>query len=319
MLVAVTRRIDLGALAQLESIAELRYWDNDLPPSPEELRDLLAGVDGALTLLTDRIDGGLLDELPNLKVVSNLAVGFDNIDVAACTARGVAACTTPNVLTQTTAEFALALIFAVARQMVPGARAAREGEWKTWYPFRFLGRDLAGATLGVVGLGRIGRRLSEMAAAIGMRVIYTDEYSDVPEFRRVSLEDLYRTADVISLHVPLTPETHGMIGADALAMMKPDALLINTARGPVIDTEALVAALNDGLLGGVGLDVTDPEPLPPDHALYGFDRVTIVPHIASATSVTRHKMSSLAAENIIAVLTGGEPPNCLNPEVLRRG
>ncbi len=319
MLIAVTRRIDLGALAQLEALGELRYWDDDLPPTQEQLRELLSGVDGALTLLTDRIDGDLLDRLPELRVVSNLAVGFDNIDVAACTARGVAACTTPNVLTQTTAEFALALIFAVARQIVPGARAARDGEWKTWYPFRFLGRDLAGATLGVVGLGRIGRRLAEMAVGIGMDVIYADEYANAPEYRSVSLDELYRTADVISLHVPLTPETRGMIGHDVLALLKPDTIPINTARGSVIDTSALVSALNAGMLGGVGLDVTDPEPLPADHPLYAFDRVTIVPHIASATSVTRHQMSSLAAQNIIAILSGKEPPHCLNPEVLKRG
>lgn len=319
MLIAVTRRIDSGALAQLEALGELRYWDDDLPPTPEQLRELLSGVDGALTLLTDRIDGELLDSLPDLRVVSNLAVGFDNIDVAACTARGVAACTTPNVLTQTTAEFALALIFAVARQIVPGARAARDGEWKTWYPFRFLGRDLAGATLGIVGLGRIGRRLAEMAGGIGMDMIYADEYANAPEYRRVGLDELYRTSDVISLHVPLTPETRGMIGPDALALMKPDAILINTARGSVIDTSALVAALEAGMLGGVGLDVTDPEPLPADHPLYAFDRVTIVPHIASATSVTRHQMSSLAAQNVVAVLSGTEPPHCLNPEVLKRG
>lgn len=318
MLVAVTRKIDLDALSKLEAIAELRYWDDDLPPSPSHLRELLAGVDGALTLLTDRIDGDLLDGLPDLKVVSNLAVGFDNIDVAACTARGVAACTTPNVLTQTTAEFGLALIFAVARQIVPGARAARDGEWKTWYPFRFLGRDLAGATLGIVGLGRIGRRLAELASAIGMNVIFADEQATAQEFRSVTLEELYRTADIISLHVPLTPDTDGMIGKAALAAMKPDAILINTARGPVIDADALVAALESGRLGGVGLDVTDPEPLPPDHPLYSFDRVTIVPHIASATTFTRHEMSSLAAQNIVAVLTGGAPPHCLNPEVLTR-
>lgn len=319
MLVAVTRRIDRDALAQLEAIAELRYWDDDLPPTPARLRELLAGVDGALTLLTDRIDAELLDALPDLKVVSNLAVGFDNIDVAACTARGVAACTTPNVLTQTTAEFALALIFAVARQIVPGAIAAREGEWKTWYPFRFLGRDLAGATLGIVGLGRIGQRLAEMARGIGMDVIYADERSNASVHRNVSLDELYRTSDVVSLHVPLTPETRGMIGHEALAAMKPDAILINTSRGPVIDTAALVTALEAGRLAGVGLDVTDPEPLPPAHPLYAFERVTIVPHIASATSATRHRMSSLAAQNVVAVLMGGEPPHCLNPEVLIRG
>lgn len=318
MQIAVTRRIDRGALSQLEAIGQLRYWDEDLPPSPAQLRELLDGADGALTLLTDRIDGDLLDSVPTLRVVSNLAVGFDNIDVPACTARGVAACTTPNVLTQTTAEFALALMFAVARQIVPGALAARDGDWKTWYPFRFLGRDLAGATLGVVGMGRIGQRLAEMASAIGMDVIFVDDYATANRFHRVTLDELYRRADVISLHVPLSPETRGMIGKQAIEAMKPDAILINTARGPVIDTDALVEALDSGLLGGVGLDVTDPEPLPNDHPLYGYERVTIVPHIASATTATRHQMSSLAAQNVVAVLTGTEPPHCLNPEVLAR-
>ncbi len=317
--VAVTRRIDTDALKQLEAVAELRYWDDDLPPSPEQLVDLLSGVDGALTLLTDRIDGAILDKLPTIRVVSNLAVGFDNIDVAACTARGVAACTTPNVLTQTTAEFALALTFAVARQIAPGARAAREGEWKTWYPFRFLGRDLEGATLGIVGLGRIGRRFADMAHSIGMEVIYAGERAEDDAYRQVGIDELYASSDIVSLHVPLTDETRGMIGREALAAMKPDAILINTARGPVIDTDALVAALSEGRLSGVGLDVTDPEPLPSDHPLYSFDRVTIVPHIASATAVTRHKMSSLAAQNVVAVLTGSDPPHCLNPEVLNRG
>lgn len=319
MQVAVTRRIDTNALKQLEAIAELRYWDDDLPPSPEQLLDLLSGVDGALTLLTDRIDGEVLDAVPALRVVSNLAVGFDNIDVDACTRRGVAACTTPNVLTQTTAEFALALTFAVARHIVPGAMAARNGDWKTWYPFRFLGRDLAGATLGIVGLGRIGRRFADMAHAIGMEIVYAGERADDGAYRQVDIDELLAASDIVSLHVPLTDDTRGMIGRDALAAMKPDAILINTARGPVIDTDALVDALNDGRLSGVGLDVTDPEPLPSDHPLYAFDRVTIVPHIASATSVTRHKMSSLAAQNVVAVLTGQEPPHCLNPEVLNRG
>lgn len=319
MRIAVTRRIHADVQDELRQRFEVRAWDSDLPPSPPELEELLRDADGALTLLTDRIDGPLLERLPTLRAVSNLAVGYDNIDLPACTARGVAVCTTPDVLTSTTAEFTLALIFAVARQIVPAARAAREGDWKTWYPMRFLGRDLTGATLGIVGLGRIGRAVAAMAAAFGMRVIYADEFTDVPEYAKTPLGELLATADIISLHVPLTTATRGMIGADALAAMRPDALLINTSRGPVIDTDALVAALEAGRLGGVGLDVTDPEPLPPDHPLYAFERVTIVPHIASASLATRRRMSELAAENLTAALTGGEPPHCLNPEVLQRG
>jgi glyoxylate reductase len=318
MLLAVTRRIHADVLDNLGTFGDVRLWDSDLPPSPAELEELLNGVDGALTLLTDRIDDALLERLPQLRAVSNLAVGFDNIDVAACTRRGVAACTTPDVLTRTTAEFTLALIFAVARQIVPAARAARDGDWKTWYPMRFLGRDLAGATLGVVGLGRIGREVAAMGAALGLGVIFADEYNDNPEFERVALEELLERADVVTLHVPLTPQTRALLNADSLARMRPDALLINTSRGPVVDTDALVMALEAGRLGGVGLDVTDPEPLPADHPLYRFERVTIVPHIASASIATRHRMSELAAQNLIAALTGDEPPHCLNPEVLRR-
>ena len=316
MQVAVTRRIDDDALAILASIGQLRYWDNDLPPDRDELLKLLDGVDGALMLLTDRVDAGLLDRCPSLRVVSNLAVGFDNIDVAACTARRVAACTTPNVLTQTTAEFTIALLMAVARQVVPAARAARDGDWKTWYPFRFLGRDLAGATLGIVGLGRIGASVAQMASGLGMRVVYSSGRTD-ERYQRLDIDELLETADIVSLHVPATPTTHHLIDAHALALMKSDAILINTSRGTVIDADALVAALEEGRLFGVGLDVTDPEPLPSDHPLYSFDRVTIVPHIASATMTTRMRMSSLAAQNVVAVLTGVEPPHCLNPEVLR--
>lgn len=319
MRIAVTRRIRVDALEMLGAHFEVAGWDSDLPPSPAELDTLLDDVDGALTLLTDRVDGDVLDRHPRLRAVSNLAVGYDNIDLPTCTARGVAVCTTPDVLTRTTAEFAIALIFAVARQVMPAARAAREGDWKTWYPMRFLGRDLAGATLGIVGLGRIGREVARMAAAFGMDVIYADAFTASDDYRRVELPELLAASDIVSLHVPLTPETLGLINADALARMRPAAILINTARGPVVDTAALSQALHDGKLGGVGLDVTDPEPLPPEHPLYAFERVTITPHIASASIATRQRMSRLAAENLIAALTGGNPPNCLNPEVLQRG
>lgn len=313
--IAVTRRIDPGARSVLESAGEVTMWDSDLPPDPSQLAELLADADAGLTLLTDRIDGSLLDQCSKLRVVSNLAVGYDNIDVPACTARGVAACTTPNVLTQTTAELAFTLLLTVARQVIPAADAARNGDWKTWYPFRFLGRDLAGLTLGIVGLGRIGLAVAKMGEAFGMNVIYAGGRSS-DEFRKVSLDELLRTSDIVSLHVPATPATHHLIGHDALARMKRDAMLINTARGSVIDTDALVATLNDGRLFGVGLDVTDPEPLPADHPLYEFERVTILPHIASASEATRLKMSDLAAKNIVAVLERTEPPHCLNPEVL---
>jgi len=313
--ITVTRRIDPDARSVLENIGDVTMWDSDLPPDPEQLAAMLADADAALTLLTDRIDGPLLDRCPNLKVVSNLAVGYDNIDVPACTARNVAACTTPNVLTQTTAELAFALLLAVARQIIPAADAARNGDWKTWYPFRFLGRDVAGLTLGIIGLGRIGLAMAKMGLAFGLNVIYTGGQSN-NEFREVSLDELLQTADIVSLHVPATLATHHLIGRRELAIMKPDAMLINTARGPVVDTDALVAALHEGRLFGVGLDVTDPEPLPADHPLYTFERVTILPHIASASEATRLQMSDLAAKNIVAVLEGSEPPHCLNPEVL---
>lgn len=313
--ITVTRRIDPDARSVLENIGDVTMWDSDLPPDPEQLAAMLADSDAALTLLTDRIDGPLLDRCPNLKVVSNLAVGYDNIDVPACTARNVAACTTPNVLTQTTAELAFTLLLAVARQIIPAADAARNGDWKTWYPFRFLGRDVAGLTLGIIGLGRIGLAMAKMGLAFGLNVIYTGGQSN-NQFREASLDELLQTADIVSLHVPATPATHHLIGRRELAIMKPDAMLINTARGPVVDTDALVAALHEGRLFGVGLDVTDPEPLPADHPLYTFERVTILPHIASASEATRLQMSDLAAKNIVAVLEGSEPPHCLNPEVL---
>lgn len=319
MLVAVTRRIHAEELDRLAQQAEVRLWDSDLPPSREELLAHVSGADAVLSLLTDRIDDELLDTAPDLKVVSNFAVGYDNIDVPACTRRGVAVCTTPDVLTETTAEFTMALIFAVARQIAPGVLAAREGDWKTWYPLRFLGKDLNGSTLGIVGLGRIGAHVGTLAAAFGMRVIYYDPGTHDQRFEQVELDDLLTRSDIVSLHVPLTDNTRGLMNRETLARMKPDAILINTARGPVVDTDVLVEVLNSGHLAGVGLDVTDPEPLPSDHPLYSFDHVTITPHIASATHATRRNMARLSVDNVLAVLNGTTPPHCLNPEVLHRG
>lgn len=318
MRVAVTRKIQDDQINRLRREVEVTFWDSDLPPDPNELDDLLENVDGALTLLTDPINADFLDRHPQLKVVSNLAVGYDNIDLDAATQRGVAVCTTPDVLTETTAEFTLALILAASRKLVEAVDFARRGEWKTWYPLGFLGKDLTGSTLGIVGLGRIGRRVAELGSRIGFNeVIYHDPRQDHDRFQPAEFEDLLQRSDVLSLHTPLTDATKHLIDANALELMKDDAILVNTARGGVIDTDALVQTLRDGRLFAVALDVTDPEPLPIDHPLYSFERVVITPHIASATLATRQRMAELAVENLLACLQGGEPPNCLNPEVLR--
>jgi glyoxylate reductase len=316
MNVAVTRRLFEDQIDRLRAVARVALWDSDLPPHRDELGLLLDGADGALTLLTDRIDAPLLDAVPVLRVVSNLAVGYDNIDVEAATARGVAVCTTPDVLTDTTAEFTLALIFAAARCVVAGDRAAREGDWHTWYPMRFLGLDLQGATIGIIGLGRIGLRVAELASAVGMRVLYSDPANRDERFTYAQIDDLLREADVVSLHTPLSDATHGLLSGERLALMRDDAILVNTARGAIVDTPALLAALEAGRFSAVALDVTDPEPLPAGHPLYGFERVIVTPHIASATVATRRKMASFAVDNLLAVLDGSEPPHCLNPEVL---
>lgn len=316
MKIAVTRSLFPAEIDRLRERYEVVEWNSDLPPSPAELRTLLEGVTGALTLLTDRIDGALLDELPSLRVVSNLAVGFDNIDVNAATARCVAVCTTPDVLTNTTAEFTIALLFDAARRVSAGDRAARAGEWETWYPMRFLGMDLAGSTIGIIGFGRIGKRTAEIADALGMKVLVNDPVYEGGQFEAMPVEELLQQSDVVSLHTPLNAATRHLINAERLALMKDDAILINTSRGPVVDTDALVETVASGRLRAVALDVTDPEPLPNTHPLYQFDNVTITPHIASATVATRTEMAKLAVDNLIAVIEGGDPPNCLNPEVL---
>jgi glyoxylate reductase len=276
-----------------------------------------------LTLLTERIDEALLNALPTVKVVSNMAVGFDNIDVDACTRRGVVVCITPDVLTETTADFTWALMLAVARRVCEAAESVRAGTWRTWEPLGFLGRDLSGATLGIVGFGRIGRAVARRARGFDMRVLYTDKSRQSSEVERdlratfVPLEQLLAESDIVTLHVPLTPETRKLIGARELALMKPRSILINTARGPVVDTEALVRALRTGHLWGAGLDVTDPEPLPADHPLLQCPNVIVTPHIASASETTRARMAELAVENLVAALQNRRPPRSLNWDEVR--
>jgi glyoxylate reductase len=315
--VTVTRRIPDAGLDPLQGTANVKLWDSDLPPSPEELLALLDGCDGAITLLTDRIDGEVLDRLPMLKVVSNLAVGFDNIDVEAATARGVLVCHTPGVLTNATADHTWALVLAAARRIPEAMAYVREGRWRTWDPMLLLGQEVSGATLGIIGLGRIGKEVARRASGFDMRVLAVDEYPDEAFAREhsvgfVSLPELLAQSDFVTLHVTLTDETHHLIGAEELRQMKPTAILVNASRGPVVDAEALVAALRDGTILAAALDVTDPEPLPADHPLVNMANCIVVPHTASGTVQTRNAMAALAAENLLAGLRGERPPAAVN-------
>uniref|UniRef100_A0A831T6R6 D-glycerate dehydrogenase n=1 Tax=Thermorudis peleae TaxID=1382356 RepID=A0A831T6R6_9BACT len=322
MRVAVTRGIPEAGLELLRREADVVVWPEPCPPSREQLIEFAAGADGLLTLLTERIDGELLDALPSVRAVSNMAVGYDNIDVEAATARGVVVCITPDVLTETTADFAFALILAVARKVKLAADSVLRGEWRTWEPMGFLGQDVHGATLGIVGMGRIGQAVARRARGFNMKILYSDQQRR-PEIeeelgaRFASLEQLLQESDIVTLHVPLTRETRKLIGAEQLRSMKRSAILINTARGGVVDTEALADALESGTIWAAGLDVTDPEPLPADHRLLRLPNVLVTPHIASASEATRAQMSRLAAENLIAALRGEEPPRSLNWEAVR--
>ncbi len=321
--VAVTRLIPEAGLDLLRASCDVTIWEGDLPPDKQELDTLLEGAVGVLSLLTEQVDGDLLDRHPSIRVVSNFAVGYDNVDVEAATARNVAVCNTPGVLTQATAEFAFTLLVSAARRVVEAARYVQDGNWQTWGPRLLLGQDIAGATLGIVGFGRIGKELARMASGFNMRILANDAYEDskaAAEFgvTYVPLDDLLREADFVSLHVALTPETEQLIGARELGLMKKTAVLINAARGPVVDTEALVAALRGGEIFAAGLDVTDPEPLPADHPLVSLPNCIVVPHIASATVTTRDAMAELAANNLIDVLNGKMPEVIVNPDVLSR-
>jgi glyoxylate reductase len=270
--------------------------------------------------LTDRVDGEVMDAAGGqLKVISNHAVGFDNIDVSAATARKIPVGNTPDVLTDATADFAFALLMAVARRIPEAERYVHQEKWKTWGPKLLLGVDIKGATLGLVGFGRIGQAMARRAAGFDMRVIYYDpknvKSSASPKAERVDFETLLEESDFISIHTPLTPDTQHLIDTEALSKMKSNAVLINTARGPIVDPEALYLALKSNRIFGAGLDVTKPEPIPLDSPLLQLDNVIVVPHIASASTTSRDQMSWMAAQNLIAGLKGERLPNCVNPQV----
>ena len=297
--VLVTRRLAGVALARLKEAHDVEVWPHPLPPTPEELRELASGAEGLLTLLTDAVDEALLDACPDLRVVSNYAVGTDNVDLEACRARGIAVGRTPDVLTAATADLTMALMLAAARRLPQAQEDVMSGEWQTWEPYRWLGLELEGATLLIVGPGRIGRAVAHRAEAFGMDVVLAGRGDPLP----------IEKADVISLHCPLTPETRHLIDADAIARMKSAALLVNTARGALVDTDALIHASWHGMLGGAALDVTDPEPLPADHPLLDAPRVIVLPHIGSATMRARSRMTEIAVANLMSGLAGEPLPH----------
>jgi glyoxylate reductase len=320
--VFVSRRVAQEALNMLESEAEVMVWEEYLPPSRDEMLVQARRCVGLVTMLTDRIDAELLDQAPYLKAVCNVAVGFDNIDVGEATKHGVLVSNTPSVLTKTTADFAFALLMAAARRVAEGERFIHEGRWTTWHPGELLGKDVYGATLGLVGLGQIGLEVAKRAMGFDMQVVYNDVARRVEDEEKYGLnwapdlESVLRVADYISLHVPLTPETRHLIGARELHLMKRDAILINTSRGPVVDQNALYNALKEGTIRGAALDVTEQEPIPQDEQILTLPNALITPHIASASVNTRTRMATLAVENLLAAFQGKPGPTCLNPEAL---
>ena len=306
----VTRTLPGDAVERLAREHDVEVWPDTMPPSRDEIaRRLEDGVEGLLTLLTDAIDGDLLSRAPALRSIANYAVGSDNVDVDAATARGVPVGTTPDVLTETTADLTWALMLAAARRLAEGDAAVRSGGWRTWEPNGLLGRDVHGATLGLVGVGRIGGAVARRAEGFGMEVLRHGRSGGV------ALDELLERSDFVSLHCPLTEETRGLVGERALGRMRPTAVLVNTSRGPIVDTDALAGALHDGRIAAAALDVTDPEPLPADHPLLAAPNLLVVPHVGSATHATRAAMADMAVDNLLAALAGKRMPYCANPEV----
>jgi len=314
-LVLVTRRIAPPAIERIRAACTVRHWDDDAPIPPAALLEMAAGVAGVYCLITDRIDAALLDAAgPHLQVVSTMSVGYDHIDIAACAARGVRVGHTPGVLTETTAELTLALLLATARRLPEAWHAVKAGEWGPWQPEWMTGRDIYGSTVGIVGLGRIGAAVARRLAGFGCRLLYTGS-APKPEVagplgaEYVEFPALLAACDFITIHCPLNAATRHLFDAAAFARMKSGAILINTSRGGVVDQDALYTALSTGQIAATGLDVTTPEPLPPDHPLLALSNCVVLPHIGSASVATRTRMAVMAAENLVAGVTGQPLPN----------
>ncbi|HEY2318590.1 MAG TPA: D-glycerate dehydrogenase [Solirubrobacteraceae bacterium] len=299
----VTRDLPGPALDRLRERHDVDVWPERLPPPYEELRARTAEAEGLLSLLTDRVDAALIEGSPRLRAVANYAVGYDNVDLQAASARGIAVGNTPDVLTDATADLTFTLLLAAARRLPEALQSVRDGNWLTWEPSAFLGQDVHGATLGIIGMGRIGQAVARRARGFEMTILHTGGEGGVP------LLTLLKRSDFVSLHAPLTPATHHLIDAPALNAMKPTAILVNTARGPIVDQRALIDALRQGEIAGAALDVTDPEPLPADDPLLSAPNLIVAPHIGSATHTAREAMATLAVENLLAALDGRPMPH----------
>jgi glyoxylate reductase len=319
-LVLITHTLPDGWLDLLNDRCRMVTGPQDAERLSPNLEAHLPQAEGLLSLLTIKVDEDLLNRAPNLKVISNMAVGFDNIDIQNCTRHRIPVGNTPGVLTNGTADLTMAILLAAARRLLEANQDARQGNWKTWSPTGWLGKDLYAATLGLVGMGKIGSAVAERAHGFGMKIIFTDpnpinEIAERLGARHVPLDLLLQESDFVSLHVPLTPETRGLMNKDTLSMMKSSAILVNTSRGPIVDAEALLLALREDWIAGAALDVTDPEPLPPNHKLFSQPNCLIVPHIGSATWNTRRQMAERACVNLLAGLENQRLPYCVNPEV----
>ncbi|MGA2461761.1 MAG: D-glycerate dehydrogenase [Candidatus Bathyarchaeia archaeon] len=321
--VYVTRLLPEEAMERIRSFCDTKVWEGEVPPGRQVLLEHVRDVEGLLCLLTDKVDAELMNKAPKLRVVSNYAVGYDNVDVVEATRRGIIVTNTPDVLTETAADLAFALMMAAARRIVEGDKLVRAGNWKTWGPLILLGQDIHGATLGIIGFGRIGRAVARRAQGFGMKSLYydlrrADEVEKELGVEYAEFERLLTESDFVTVHTNLTTETHNLIGAKELARMKKTAVLVNTARGPIVDNIALFEALRDRKIAFAALDVTEPEPIPSNHPLLSLSNVIITPHIASATVATRTKMGLMAADNLISGLKGQIPPNPVNPEILSK-
>jgi glyoxylate reductase len=307
--VFVTRSLPGAALERLAAAHDADVWPDRVPPPRSELAEHARDVEGLLSLLTDPIDAELIASCPRLRVISNYAVGVDNVDLAAASERSIPVGNTPGVLTDSTADLALALMLGITRRIVEGDAFVRAGEWVTWEPGLLLGYDLHDATVGIIGFGRIGQAVARRLEGFGCEILHTSRSGGV------ELGELLERSDFVTVHTPLTEETRGLIGSEALSLMKPSAYLVNTARGPIVDSDALRPALEQGEIAGAALDVTEPEPLPADHPLLGAPNLVVIPPLGSATHATRERMADMAVDNLLAGLAGERMPYCANPEV----
>jgi len=321
--VYVTRELPERGLKIIKQRFDAEVWPEYAPPPKKVILEKSKNVDALASLLSDKIDAEVFDVAPKLKIVSQLAVGFDNIDVQEATKRGIYVTNTPEVLTDTTADFAWALLMAVARRVVEADKYVRTGKWKVgWHPNMLQGRDIHGATIGIVGAGRIGYAIAKRATGFNMKILFYDVIPR-PEMekdfgaKKVDLDTLFKESDFVSIHVPLMKETTHLVNKEKLKLMKKTAYLINNARGPVVDEKALYQALKEGWIAGAGLDVFEQEPTPLDNPLLKLDNVVVAPHISSASYETRSQMAQMVADNLVAFFEGRKPPNLVNPDAMK--